>query len=109
MRGVEELSECSWSSVGSPPPGGERVAGGVRESGAGCTTTPRLATPPLASTLPASGEGKDRVRGSRLPYTSFTFFSGRLRTGLPVAAKIAFITAGATTQMVGSPTPPQKS
>ena len=42
-------------------------------------------------------------------YTSFTFFSGRLRTGLPVAAKIAFITAGVTTQMVGSPTPPQKS
>jgi len=27
---------------------------------------------------------------------------------LPVAAKIAFITAGATTQIVGSPTP-QKS
>jgi hypothetical protein len=42
-------------------------------------------------------------------YTSFTFLSGRLRTGLPVAAKIAFITAGVTTQMVGSPTPPQKS
>jgi hypothetical protein len=42
-------------------------------------------------------------------YTSFTFLSGRSRTGLPVAAKIAFITAGVTTQMVGSPTPPQKS
>ena len=27
-------------------------------------------------------------------YVSFTFLSGRLRTGLPVAAKIAFITAG---------------
>jgi hypothetical protein len=40
---------------------------------------------------------------------SFTFFSGKLRTGLPVAAKMAFITAGDTTQMVGSPTPPQKS
>jgi hypothetical protein len=49
-------------------------------------------------------------RGERLlPYTSFTFFSGRLRTGLPVAAKIAFSTAGAATQIVGSPTPPQKS
>ena len=34
---------------------------------------------------------------------------GRLRTGLPVAAMIAFSTEGATTQMVGSPTPPQKS
>jgi hypothetical protein len=42
-------------------------------------------------------------------YTSFTFFSGNCRTGLPIAAWIAFITAGATTQMVGSPTPPQKS
>ena len=30
-------------------------------------------------------------------------------TGLPVAAWMAFNTAGATTQMVGSPTPPQKS
>ena len=39
---------------------------------------------------------------------SFTFFSGSVRTGLPVAAKMAFSTAGATTQMVGSPTPPQK-
>src|SRR5262245_60912102 len=46
---------------------------------------------------------------NRRRYTSFTFLSGRLRTGLPVAAKIAFITAGVTTQIVGSPTPPQKS
>ena len=45
----------------------------------------------------------------RGPYTSFTCFSGRLRTGLPVAAWIAFSTQGATTQIVGSPTPPQKS
>jgi hypothetical protein len=42
-------------------------------------------------------------------YTSFRFFSGRLRTGFPVAAWIAFSTEGVTTQMVGSPTPPQKS
>jgi hypothetical protein len=42
-------------------------------------------------------------------YTSRTFLSGRLRTGLPVAAKMALSTAGVTTQMVGSPTPPQKS
>lgn len=35
--------------------------------------------------------------------------SGRVRTGLPVAAKIAFSTAGTATQIVGSPTPPQKS
>jgi hypothetical protein len=42
-------------------------------------------------------------------YAKFTFFSGRLRTGLPVAAKTAFNTEDATTLMVGSPTPPQKS
>ena len=35
------------------------------------------------------------------------FFSGNERMRLPVAAKYAFITAGAATQMVGSPTPPQ--
>jgi hypothetical protein len=41
--------------------------------------------------------------------TSFTFLSGRLRTGLPVAAWMALRTAGVTTEMVGSPMPPQKS
>ena len=34
--------------------------------------------------------------------------SGKSRTRLPVAAKIAFSTAGAATAIVGSPTPPQK-
>ncbi len=34
--------------------------------------------------------------------------SGRSRMRLPVAAKIAFSTAGAATAIVGSPTPPQK-
>src|SRR3954454_7582639 len=34
------------------------------------------------------------------------FFSGNVRMRLPVALKYAFITAGAATQMVGSPTPP---
>ncbi len=47
--------------------------------------------------------------GADLQALSLRFFSGRLRTGLPVAAAMAFITLGATTQMVGSPTPPQKS
>src|SRR5215470_2341174 len=35
------------------------------------------------------------------------FFSGNVRIRLPVAAKYAFSTAGAATQIVGSPTPPQ--
>jgi hypothetical protein len=60
------------------------------------------------------GRPEDRHLGaagvfSKSPQTSFTFFSGKLRIGLPVAAKIAFSTAGAATQIVGSPTPPQKS
>src|SRR5436190_333254 len=50
-----------------------------------------------------------QIRGDPQPYTSLTCLSGRLRTGLPVAAKIALSTAGVTTQIVGSPTPPQKS
>ncbi len=36
------------------------------------------------------------------------FFSGNVRMRLPVAAKYALRTAGAATQIVGSPTPPQK-
>ena len=36
-----------------------------------------------------------------------TSFNGTWRTRLPVAANIAFNTAGAATAMVGSPTPPQ--
>ena len=79
---------------------GARARGSRNQQALSRPTLPRLAT------LPASGEGESAFAAR---YTSFTFFSGRLRTGLPVAAKIAFITAGATTQMVGSPTPPQKS
>ena len=37
------------------------------------------------------------------------FISGSERIRLPVAAKIALSTAGAATEIVGSPTPPQKS
>ena len=36
------------------------------------------------------------------------FFNGNWRIRLPVAANIAFSTAGAATAIVGSPTPPQK-
>src|SRR5262249_53076897 len=39
----------------------------------------------------------------------FWLLSGSVRTGLPVAANIALSTAGVTTEIVGSPTPPQKS
>src|SRR5262249_6905024 len=46
-------------------------------------------------------------RTSPQAFCNFRFFSGSERTGDPVAAYIAFSTAGAATLMVGSPTPPQ--
>ena len=53
--------------------------------------------------------GAWRVRGAA--HTRFRSWplSGSARMRLPVAAKIALSTAGAATQIVGSPTPPQKS
>ncbi len=66
----------------------------------------RMRNMALAARLAQSDRFPDSPRRR---YTSLTFFSGKLRTGLPVAAKMAFITAGFTTHIVGSPTPPQKS
>ena len=86
---------------------GEVGVGGASDH-AGPPPTPGPLGPPTR--YARKGEGESTARVARVsPYTSFTFFSGRLRTGLPVAAWIALSTAGATTQMVGSPTPPQKS
>src|SRR5438552_3375467 len=76
---------------------------------------PHVAISPSPATLIAI---RDRSRAAasedcgRL-LTSYTiwmpwFFSGNERMRLPVAAKYAFSTAGAATQTVGSPTPPQK-
>jgi len=61
------------------------------------------------ATHPSQGRQRERRLPALLAYVSFTFFSGRLRTGLPVAAWMALSTAGVLTLMVGSPTPPQKS
>ena len=57
------------------------------------------------------GRRRQRPRGFRLlPLQagpdSFTFFSGSERTRLPVAAKIALVTAGAIGAVPGSPMPP---
>ena len=41
-------------------------------------------------------------------FLRLVFLIGRSRMRFPVAAKMAFNTAGAATAMVGSPTPPQK-
>src|SRR5215470_12539894 len=49
------------------------------------------------------GENLHRAYTSVMPW----FLSGNVRMRLPVAAENAFRTAGAATQMVGSPTPPQ--
>ena len=55
-----------------------------------------------------SGE-RPRYLASRVREHLRRCLSGRSRTRLPVAANTAFSTAGVTTQIVGSPTPPQKS
>src|ERR1019366_424450 len=95
-------------------------AGGNQQDRLICTKTPS-SSPASTAAMTVSASALPQIPGSRaLPaprndsvvgrrYTNFTFFSGRLRTGLPVAAKMALSTAGATTLIVGSPTPPQKS
>jgi hypothetical protein len=100
-----------------PAPGGataqrrEARGSAAKRPGEGGTGL-SLGSNPLTPTLSPLGRGSAPCqRRARRParYTSFTFFSGRLRTGLPIAAWMALSTAGATTAMVGSPTPPQKS
>src|SRR5215467_8529754 len=51
------------------------------------------------------------TKAAYIAYTSWMpwFFNGTERRRLPVALKNAFSTAGAATQIVGSPTPPQTS
>src|SRR5438552_4189919 len=85
-------------------------------------TPPDEATPDGNNSSTASifltQRGLDRTaheRGGRygrrgLPHAIWMlwFFSGNERMRWPVAAKIALSTAGAATQIVGSPTPPQK-
>jgi putative transposase len=68
---------------------------------------------PAAQPMPGLTLRSRRLRSQRpgpcIVYTSVMpwFFSGTVRMRLPVAAKNAFRTAGAATQIVGSPTPPQ--
>jgi hypothetical protein len=108
MRGVLPVRRhyhslrASWTLRGSLPSAGGRASDRVsarRERGRGGAAEPGAG--------PASGSAL--LKGEAPFYTSRTFFSGRLRTGLPVAARMALSTAGATTEIVGSPTPPQKS
>ena len=49
------------------------------------------------------------VYGWRLGTMTILAYLAEGAIGLPVFAKTAFSAAGATTQIVGSPTPPQKS
>jgi hypothetical protein len=88
-------------------PGCSKIDGCVQGKESSVTLRLCIANHHRAPRLPGAPAEFNAERPRR--YTSFTFFSGKLRTGLPVAAKIAFITAGVDTQMVGSPTPPQKS
>src|SRR5262249_61871524 len=67
--------------------------------------------PLRALTLAVRSRSVAAARALRLAYTSWMpwFFNGTERRRLPVALKNAFSTAGAATQIVGSPTPPQTS
>jgi len=65
-----------------------------------------------AAAPPAAAIEASPIAAARMPRTDYTiwmpwFFSGNVRMRLPVAAANAFSTAGAATQIVGSPTPPQ--
>jgi hypothetical protein len=51
--------------------------------------------------------GQEGRRVALYAKAMFWSFSGTERIRFPVAAKYAFSTAGAATQIVGSPTPPQ--
>ena len=81
---------------------------GAAVSGCGMPSPP----PRRAPARPASRAAQQQPSsaGQRPHQARFRlwFFSGSSRMRLPVAAKIAFSTAGAATAMVGSPTPPQK-
>src|SRR5262249_28978547 len=100
------IAACAPQARGSPHPVYETA---FAFSGPGACVNPTASQrsdqplPPMAT----AWRGEGGRRGGR--YTSFRFFIGGLRTGLPVAARIAFAIAGRTTLMVGSPTPPQKS
>jgi len=54
-------------------------------------------------------DATDRAKAAKARHANSTpsFFSGTERMRLPVAAKKALSTAGAATQIVGSPTPPK--
>jgi hypothetical protein len=79
----------------------DEVAGTVKKKGKPHCGLPTFLYAPSPACGGRPGWGR--------PYTSFWFLSGSERTGLPVAAWIALSTEGVTTQIVGSPTPPQKS
>jgi len=82
-------AEAGWQPEHAAAP-----AGGSADA----TTAAAIETSPIAA-----------ARVLRIAYTIWMlwFFSGNVRMRLPVAAKNAFRTAGAATQIVGSPTPPQ--
>ena len=74
----------------------------------------RAAAPARGSAAAATAAAIDLspIAAARTRRTAYTiwmpwFFSGNVRTRWPVAAKSAFRTACAATQIVGSPIPPQ--
>jgi hypothetical protein len=90
-RGTGDVSRAE---VGWQPEHAAAPAGGSADA----TTAAAIEAHPIAV-----------ARMLRMAYTIWMpwFFSGKVRMRLPVAAAYAFSTAGAATQIVGSPTPPQ--
>ena len=87
-----------------------RAAASRRRRSTAARTPARRARPGRrARSRAASVPHPSRRRAcARQAFFRLVFASGRSRMRLPVAAKIAFSTAGAATAIVGSPTPPQK-
>ena len=130
-RGMSESTSISWacpltvSRVTFPPTETCRASKPARDQPrARFKTTIRAKSSPSALTcdfapgrIPStwSLQQERRPHGPPLALTMYGriwmlwFFSGNERMRLPVAAKKALSTAGAATQMVGSPTPPQNA
>jgi hypothetical protein len=103
MRGIaDDAAPCAaWQPEHEVAPGG-----GADAASAGLTDA---ITSVAISTFIATDPDRcaNRRAASRYAKVMSCFFSGTERIRLPVAAKNALSTAGAATQIVGSPTPPQ--
>ena len=92
--GIAVVTAAAWQPEQPEAPGGG----------------PAAAAGPVATAADAATQQREHTRRPRSDQAVDRSWclSGSWRMRLPVAAKIAFSTAGAATAIVGSPTPPQK-